>query len=248
MFNEILDFLTIIHNYIRNFDGPFNQAFHFPDPLTPPINLDRYSPSLLYHSQKGSYLFHGTQPLKYIYILVSGRCCVEKYKHGGQLYTDSTRSALSIFGLIEAYTRQYHHTVSMKCITDCVYARIPVLQFQNIINTHPELMTMCLEFVSVSYLECTQVADQLMLNPPLRSILIKLYQYCHNETFPVTITITKEELAQNLNMNLRTLYRHLDKLYASGFLTPQKGKITITELQYKRIKDELSQPAKCILP
>ena len=48
---------------------------------------------------------------------------------------------------------------------------------------------------------------------------------------------TKEELAQLLNISLRTLYRHLDCLYAEELIATEHGKIVIYESHYQKIKD-----------
>lgn len=241
--NETLRLLEDIHNYIRECDALNIRSHHFPDPMHSPVDLSSYSPKLICESKKGAYLFFVFQPLKYIFILLSGRCCVEKYKSGGQIFTDSAHSPLAVFGLAESYANTDYHTVSMRCITDCVYAKIPVPLFQELLFAHPQLMRLFMEHLSVFYLECTSGTDQLILNTPARSILIKLRQYCQNQTLPVTIRVTKEELAQDLNMNLRTLYRHLDKLYGSGMLSSRKGKITISQKQLAMIEEELSRPS-----
>ena len=55
----------------------------------------------------------------------------------------------------------------------------------------------------------------------------------------MTVQIQKKELAQDLNMNLRTLYRHLDKFYEEGILSAHKGKIWISRKQYLKIGAEL---------
>ncbi|MFR3948329.1 MAG: hypothetical protein ACLTZM_15395 [Ruminococcus sp.] len=43
-----------------------------------------------------------------------------------------------------------------------------------------------------------------------------------------------------MNMNLRSMYRHMNKLYTTGLCSSQKGKIIISAEQYRQIEEELS--------
>lgn len=240
MTNNIISFLCKICSYIQKHNGPVQEAYQFSH--TPQMLSELYesAPNLIYHQKEDTYLFHVYQPMQYIYILLEGICCVEKYNHGGQLFTDSNRSALQIFGLLEAVTDCNYHTVSMKCVTPCVYAKIPVKAYMQAIRSDTELLMMSMQYLCIFFKEHVQTTDQLMLDTPRQGILSRLYQYCAGRTFPVTVQIKKEELAQDLNINLRTLYRHLDKLYKEDIISSHKGKICISVEQYLRIEAELS--------
>ena len=242
MLQDTICLLQEIHRYIRRFNGSVAQAFAFPLANQPPLDLRSVSPALLHRQSADSYLFHIEAPVRSIYILVDGTCCVEKYSHLGHLYTDTTRSAIQIFGLIEALTNHPVHTVSMKCATDCTFAKIPTSEYIQAIRTDPDLMMMSMQYLCVFFTEHEQNTDQLMLDTPYRSILNKVYQCCSGMFFPVTLPYKKEELATDLNMNLRTLYRHMGKLYTAGLLSSQKGKIIITAEQYQQIERILLDP------
>ena len=232
-------FLHKIYNYIREFDGSIQEAYQFPHSPQTIQELRACAPCLMHRKEANTYLFHIFQPLQCIYILLEGTCCVEKYNQDGKLFTDSTRDALHIFGLIEAMTGECYHTVSMKCLTDCAYAKIPVASYMKTIQADPELLMMSMQFLCIFFNEHVQTTDQLILGVPRRSILLKMYRYCTDRPFPVIVQIKKKELAQDLNMNLRTLYRYLDKFYAEGILSAHKGKIWISKKQYLQIGAEL---------
>lgn len=239
MLNDIRTFLRTIYNYIQEYNGPLRKAYHFPHGPDKPLDLSGCAPHLIHHLKTDAYVFHVHQPIRFITLLLDGKCCVEKYSHSGQLFTDTTREALQIFGVLESTVMDKYHTVSMKCMTDCVIAKIPVPYFMQVIRSEPELMLMSMQHLCYLFLDNVGNADQLMLDTPRRSILTKLYHYCQDQTFPVIVANKKEELAQDLNMNLRTLYRHLEKLYDSGLLSSHRGKISISRTQYQMIEDEL---------
>ena len=84
--------------------------------------------------------------------------------------------------------------------------------------------------------------EPLLLNNTKDKLLLQLYQYSINQThFPVRIKLKKEELANILNISLRTLYRQLDLLYQEGILSSYHGKIMITEEQFHNIRTHLDE-------
>ena len=121
--------LHTIYNYIRDFHGSIAQAYQFPHACQKPLVLEDIPPYLLCRLTADTYLFHIDEPIRSILILLDGTCCVEKYSHLGHLYTDTTRSAIQIFGLIEAVTNQPRHSVSMRCATNCTFAKIPLAEY-----------------------------------------------------------------------------------------------------------------------
>ena len=242
MLKDVMPFLRTIYNYIQSYDGHIQDVYKRPLPAPLIDELRRIAPRLMGRKKANTYLFYVFEPIQYIYILLDGTCCSEKYNHDGQIFTDSTRDALQIFSMMEAVTNQRNHTVSMKCLTDCVYAKIPVSQYMQAVQEDPELMMMSVQLMCVFFLEHLQNTDRLILNSPRLSILSKLHQYCADHTFPVIVQIKKEELAQDLHMNLRTLYRHLDRLYEDRILSSHKGKISITYEQFQLIEAELYDP------
>ena len=163
-------FLHQIYNCIREFDGSIQEAYQFPHSPQTIQDLSACAPRLMHRKEANTYLFHIFEPLEYIYILLEGTCCVEKYNQGGKLFTDSTRDAMQIFGLIEAVTDDRYHTVSMKCFTDCTYAKIPVASYMKIIQSDPELLMMSMRFVCIFFREHVQTTDQLMLEYPFEIV------------------------------------------------------------------------------
>ena len=134
--------LHTIYNYIRDFHGSIAQAYQFPHACQKPLVLEDIPPYLLCRLTADTYLFHIDEPIRSIHILLDGTCCVEKYSHLGHLYTDTTRSAIQIFGLIEAVTNQPRHSVSVRCATNCTFAKIPLAEYLQTIRSNPELMMM----------------------------------------------------------------------------------------------------------
>lgn len=240
MEQELIRFFERLDDFVRD-AAPAN-AFHFPLPAQQRRLLALCPAALAQRWESGEYLFTVYQPLTSVYIMLSGNCCVEKYKESGAVMTDHARYPLQMFGLFEGLAGIGYYTTTIRCTTACTFVVLPVEQCCAILRERPALMWMTLRFLSTFIADYIDSSDLLMLNNPDRAILAKLYRGCLGRPLPVTLPYKKEELARDLNMNLRTLYRHLAELYRRGFMSSVKGKLTIDAAQLEKIRQYLDAP------
>lgn len=233
------EFLTQMCSMLSQYPGIPRAFFDFSKGNTARDLLKICPPQLLHRKKKSAYLFRNYQPLKDVYILLEGNCGVEKYKQSGAVVTDNTRHPLQMFGLFEGLAGIGYYTATMRCITECVYLAVPIDRCLTLLRSDPELMWMVMQFLSSFLADYIDSSDLLILNDPQTLILSKLYHSCIGKTFPVTVMDKKEDMARDLNLNLRTMYRYLEQFYASGLLGHQKGKITITQQQHMEIAQKL---------
>lgn len=239
MMQELTAFLSELNHYVQSYPGAVKDAFHFQEAKNSRFLINSCPAQLLRRKKKGSYLFHIYQPLDYVYILLEGNCCVEKYKQSGAVVTDNTRYPLQMFGLFEGLAGIQYYSTTMRCVSDCVYIQTPIESYMYLLRSDPKLMWMTMQFLSSFLADYIDSSDLLILSDPRYIILSKLYRYCLGKTFPVTVHYKKEDLARDLNLNLRTMYRYLDQYYKSGLLSSKKGKIMITQEQHKAIGEFL---------
>lgn len=233
------NFLEEMEQYVNLYKGDVKEAFDFSKEKQVKKLIEKCPAELLRHKEKGAYMFRIYEPLKFVYILLEGNCGVEKYKASGAVVTDNARRPLQMFGLFEGLSDISYHTVTMRCITDCTYISVPKDMLFGMLHTDAKLMWMIMQFLSSFIAEYIDSSDLLILNDPEARLLSKLYRYCIGKNFPVTVRYRKEELARDLNMNLRTLYRYLDKFYQKGILGRWRGKIVISQEQHQAISDYL---------
>lgn len=233
------NFLGEMERYIKLYEGGVRDAFNFSKEKQVKKLIQQCPEELLRHKEKDAYMFRIYEPLKLVYILLEGNCGVEKYKTSGAVVTDNARRPLQMFGLFEGLSDISYHTVTMRCITDCTYISVPKDILLDILHSDPKLMWMIMQFLSCFIADYIDSSDLLILNDPEVRLLSKLYRYCIGKNFPVTVLYRKEELARDLNMNLRTMYRYLDKFYQDGMLDRWKGKIVISKKQHQMIGDYL---------
>lgn len=233
--DELTTFLKRLDLYVRHFPGSVQEAFVFQQDNSTHFLLEACPPHLLHHQNRGTYLFHIYQPLEYVYVLLEGNCCVEKLKQSGVVITDHTRHPIQMFGLFESIAGIQWHTATMRCATRCTFLKVPIAQYLRTVRSDPDLLWLTIQFLSSFMADYISASDLLILNSPKYQILSKVYKHCAGKTFPVTLPDTKEDLARDLNLNLRTMYRYLDRCYQEGMLSSVKGKITVSQKQYEEI-------------
>lgn len=190
------------------------------------------------HASKNDCLIYNDMPSKYVYILLKGACYSEKYSPSGKLLTAVACKPIEIYGLFEAvHPTLNRHTATIRCASDCSYIRIPIQTYLDQLSRDPEFGVLSLKHFSLLVERILNENEYLLLNNTKDRLSLHLFRCCENQKFPVIVKTTKEELAQLLNISLRTLYRHLDCLYEEGLIATEHGKIVIYESHYQKIKE-----------
>lgn len=206
------------------------------------IDLLHYEHLRIEYADKNDLLISNEMSLNNIYVLLDGYCCTEKYSPSGKLLKSIDAGPIQLYGLFEAvHPSLTQHTASIRCISSCAYIRISNQRYIEELLADPILGWINIQYLSAFINQVLTENDTLLLNNTRDKLLLQLYQYCSGTQFPIIIKAKKEELAQILNISLRTLYRQLDYLYQEGLLSSSKGKILITEEQYHKIEIILSE-------
>lgn len=192
------------------------------------------------YSEKNDLLISNEMPSKNIYILLDGYCCTEKYSPSGKLLKSIAAGPVQIYGLFEAvHPTLTKHTATIRCLSPCAYIRISNKRYIDSLLADPAFGWINIQYLSSFINQVLTENDSLLLNDTQDKLLLQLYQHCAGNHFPAIIKMKKEELAQILNISLRTLYRQLDILYEKGLISSSKGKILVTEKQYRQIDEIL---------
>jgi len=193
------------------------------------------------HATENEFLIINNMPSRHIYLLLDGYCRTEKYSSNGKLLKSIPSGPIQLYGLFEAvHPTLTVHTASIRCITACSYVRIPNRNYINEVLSDPALGWISIQYLASFINQVLTEHDDLLLNNTRNKILLQLYYYSSTMHFPIIVKTQKEELAQLLNINLRTLYRQLDVLYKEDLISSSHGKIVITEEQYYKIQTLLN--------
>ncbi len=186
--------------------------------------------------EKGDYLAHMGLPLERILIHLDGQVAVFKYSHGGTHFKGDVSEAPQIYGLYETLNGLGEHGATLQATSavQCV-AVSPAFLLRAIRNNH-EIALIALSFLAKFTDKMLNRNDQLTLNTPYENLLIYLFERSAGKAFPVVIPASKHDIAAQLNISNRTLYRQLEQLEQEGMIQRRSGKIVISEAAFKQIQ------------
>ena len=185
--------------------------------------------------EKNDTIINQKDPVKYFYLLLKGRACVLNHITWSSDNVVDFLEPLDILGMVEYLNNTEAYTAYVMAETKCVLFRIPVEIFIHIIQQNAFL---CYQTLLV----LGKVLESIMNRAETNSLfhpkdILGHYLYLQAQhAMPYVCPLTRHVLAEKLHINLRTLYRHIDSMKASGYLTLRKGKIVIEPEHFERLK------------
>lgn len=183
---------------------------------------------------KGETILYQGDSAEYFYILLSGHTIIMNQISFSTSDIIDYVEPMHILGLMEYIDQAPHYTAFVVADTTCVVFRVNAKEFMNYIRQNAEL---CYRTLLITAHVASSNMDRAETHRifPTKDILGHyLYkQACYQ--LPYTCPLTRKELANRLNINLRTLYRYLDYMEKQGYITLRKGKIIITQEQMKQL-------------
>ena len=179
---------------------------------------------------KGETIIYQQDPAKYFYFLLSGRTIILNHISWS---TDSIIDYVEpphILGLLEYLTDVPAYTAFVVADTPCVLFRVAASDYISLIQNDSKLCFRTLIILGkVSNLHMER-AEQQRIFPQIDILGHYLYLQARHAV-PYVCSLTRKELADELSINLRTLYRYLDKMEKQGYLILRRGKIVIEQQQ-----------------
>lgn len=197
------------------------------DPENPLSSLNGIaSENQLITVQKNETIIYQKDPADYLYMMLSGRAMVlNQISWNSDNIIDYVESP-HILGLVEPLNNIGYYTAFVVAQTTCVMFRIRVSEFLALIQQDASLCYHTLVIMG-------KITDSSMNHAERHKTfhskdILGHYLYIHaGSHLPYTCPLTREILAEELHINLRTLYRHIDDMQKKGYLTLRKGKIVI---------------------
>lgn len=190
--------------------------------------------SMFYTYNKQDLIIAQNDPVKYVYFLIKGTALVLNSISWTNSDIIDTLVPLDILGLVELLNDQPQYTGFVIADTPCVVLRIPVNQFQKIIKNDGLL---CYETLRVLGKITEHNMDRAETNAifhPYDRLGHFLYLKAKNN-IPYVYPHTRKKLAEDVYINLRTLYRHIDTMENEGFLRLERGKIIIGDTEFVKL-------------
>ena len=221
----------------------FSQKYDHDDPL---VTFHNSIVADMFHVyKKGDVIFHQGHSIDYFYILLKGRAIIVNSMSGTNGNIFHAMMPLDIMGLPDYLGGSAAYTSHVIAKTPCTVFRIPQRTFISLITTDPALCYSTLRILG-------QISSNSLRNQEINAIFqprkrLGYYLYLAAQPGrPFTCPYTREELADTLVINQRSLHRYLGAMEDDGCLELRKGKIRIEEKHYKKLSELYDSPSEDI--
>lgn len=221
----------------------FSQKYDHDDPL---VTFHNSIVTDMFHVyKKGDVIFQQGHSIDYFYILLKGRAIIVNSMSGTNGNIFHAMMPLDIMGLPDYLGGSAAYTSHVIAKTPCTVFRIPQRTFISLITTDPALCYSTLRILG-------QISSNSLRNQEINAIFqprkrLGYYLYLAAQPGrPFTCPYTREELADTLVINQRSLHRYLAAMEDDGCLELRKGKIRIEEKHYKKLSELYDSPSEDI--
>lgn len=221
----------------------FSQKYDHDDPL---VTFHNSMVADMFHVyKKGDVIFQQGHSIDYFYILLKGRAIIVNSMSGTNGNIFHALMPLDIMGLPDYLGGSAAYTSHVIAKTPCTVFRIPQRTFISLITTDPALCYSTLRILG-------QISSNSLRNQEINAIFqprkrLGYYLYLAAQPGrPFTCPYTREELADTLVINQRSLHRYLAAMEDDGCLELRKGKIRIEEKHYKKLSELYDSPSEDI--
>ncbi len=180
-------------------------------------------------------------PISSLFILTKGNVKIKSVSTSGDNAIIASLSAPQILGITEFLRKMDTFGASVYADGDCQVIKVSVTQFEDTLNEYPDSYRILAPYLaSLAIQNMNESESRLILNNEER-LGLYLLNSCQLKTFPYQIRDTREQIARNSHLNLRTLYRYIDEFVEKGLLSRNKNRLYITSEQYRKLKGRFSQ-------
>jgi CRP-like cAMP-binding protein len=186
----------------------------------------------LVHYPCNTFIVHTEDPVEHILILLEGRCQVLNHNSDGKIIMAGNVKPPQIFGLYELLAGLCGHTADVQTQTDCLVFSVSAKLYTQQIAVNGNIAAYSAQYLAFFIQRLLDRSDRMTLHTDRQNLLWYILESCRGKAFPVILSVHKETMAAELNMNVRTLYRKIGQLRNEGLVESHKGKIKIGKEQY----------------
>lgn len=185
---------------------------------------------------KDSYLFQQGEPVKELYVLLSGKIQIGKTSVEGKELTLRYCGAGDLIGELAFDAEEVNYLVDAKVMEEGEVAVIKQNQLRSRLNDNPELMNELLKYFNLQYRkDQTKFRDLVLYGKKgaLYSTLIRLansYGVKKANGIYLDVNLTNQEIANFCATSRESVNRMLNDLKRDNIIGIKKGKITIFQL------------------
>lgn len=192
--------------------------------------------------KKHAVILHSGFPVSQIFILLQGACAVTLYSADGGSDIADTMDSVQAFGLTELLCgKDVYHGTLYAASTGCRLLACPSRLFLETLKKSLPLSGLVNRYLAGFVMKTMSADRRRAFSSPRLAAAEFFYAYSQGKPLPCRVEISREELAQRLHLNLRTLYRHLSALKADGLVSIERGKTVLTQENADRLRALLTE-------
>lgn len=162
----------------------------------------------------------------------------------GNVYMIEKNEAIDFVGEVTILAGQERTSVTLETITECVLLQMPRKDFERWIKEDINLLYLVAKKVAFKLYRSSFKNGATLFYPPNFLLLEYLVQYADKHMggskTAVTVPFTRNQLEEELGINIKTLNRTIKKLKDTGMIGIMKGKLTFNKEQYDKAVAELA--------
>ena len=185
---------------------------------------------------KGAAFINSGLPVTRVYLLLAGKCHIVKYSADGKGVIADTMYPIQMFGLYELLGRVPAYRATVTTAAASVLLDIPADYFLDGLRGDMQTAMLVMEYLAGVMERSIALSDRKLFNSDLQNLVLYFCQQCYGQTLPYTVPASRKTISEEVNINLRTLYRYLDKLKQRDCLSVVRGKLVISEEQHARLE------------
>lgn len=176
-----------------------------------------------------------------IYIILSGKVTGIDWPINERAYSFKDFGPGDFFGEIECFADLLYYRISVVTVTKCRVLMIPAVFYMEWIHNDVEALYSRTK-INIRRLitQTTDARRYLFLEAKERLVLYLVRKYeqrsLNSKIVDMNLNQTRIQLAEEIGFSTKTLSRNIKILEEKGFIQVNKGKILITEDEYRRMK------------
>ncbi len=189
--------------------------------------------------KKGETLLRTDEEADKIFLTVRGRCNIVKYSAEGKaVIVDELRPA-QLLGIYEVLAGLTKYEASVIADEQLIAIEFSAEYIKKSMQENNALSILIAGYLAKLLAKTANRNQNTLLYSSMENLIIYIHSHVLNQKFPFVFTQEREEIAGALNINLRTLYRYLNKLSNEGYIKKENRKIIITKAHFVKMSEKV---------
>lgn len=174
-----------------------------------------------------------------VFILIEGRVKAVDQQHSDNIYVFDEFSALEFFGEMELFSSRSHYIADLMTTSPCRFIVIPSDEYQQWMQTDTKALYLrtCAMLTQLTH-QASNERTHLFLNSTERIAFYFYRRYhTHEHDGILQLFITRQMLADQTGLSLRTVNRAVKKLVTDGLISIKRSQIIIDPSHYLLLKN-----------